>query len=25
MTFQEEFRAILEKRGIAFDEHYVWD
>ena len=22
---QEEFRAILEKHGIAFDERYVWD
>jgi hypothetical protein len=25
MTFQEEFRAILEKHRIAFDERYVWD
>ncbi|HZC35662.1 MAG TPA: hypothetical protein VE242_08615 [Chthoniobacterales bacterium] len=25
MTFREEFRAILEKHGVAFDEHYVWD
>jgi REP element-mobilizing transposase RayT len=25
MTFQEEFRAILEKHGVAFDERYVWD
>ena len=25
MTFQEEFRKILEKHGIEFDERYVWD
>jgi REP-associated tyrosine transposase len=25
MTFQEEFRAILEKHRVAFDERYVWD
>ena len=25
MTFQEEFRAILAKHGVAFDERYVWD
>jgi hypothetical protein len=25
MTFQEEFRSLLEKHGIAFDERYVWD
>ncbi len=25
MTFQEEYRAILRKHGIDFDERYVWD
>jgi REP-associated tyrosine transposase len=25
MTFQEEFRAILKKHGVLFDERYVWD
>jgi len=25
MTFQEEFRRLLEKHGMAFDERYVWD
>jgi hypothetical protein len=25
MTFQEEFRALLDKHGIEFDERYVWD
>jgi len=25
MTFQEEFRALLRKHGIEFDERYVWD
>jgi putative transposase len=25
MTFQEEFRSLLKKHGIAFDERYVWD
>jgi hypothetical protein len=25
IAFQEEFRAILEKHAIAFDERYVWD
>jgi len=25
MTFQEEFRALLKKQGIEFDERYVWD
>jgi putative transposase len=25
MTFQEEFRALLNKHGIRFDEQYVWD
>jgi putative transposase len=25
MTFQEEFRSLLQKHGIAFDERYVWD
>jgi REP element-mobilizing transposase RayT len=24
-TFQDEFRALLERHGIAFDERYVWD
>jgi putative transposase len=24
-TFQEEFRAFLERYGIAYDERYVWD
>ena len=25
MTFQEEFRMLLQKHGVAFDERYVWD
>lgn len=25
MTFQEEFRALLVKHDIEFDERYVWD
>jgi putative transposase len=25
MTFQQEFRSLLDKHGIAFDERYVWD
>jgi REP element-mobilizing transposase RayT len=25
MTFQEEFRAFLERHHIAFDERYLWD
>jgi hypothetical protein len=25
MTFQEEFRARLNKHEIRFDERYVWD
>jgi putative transposase len=25
MTFQEEFRALLAKHDIEFDERYVWD
>jgi len=25
MTFQDEFRALLKKHGIEFDEKYVWD
>jgi hypothetical protein len=25
MTFQEEFRTLLKKHGIPFDERYVWD
>ena len=25
MTFQEEFRALCAKHGIAVDERYVWD
>lgn len=24
-TFQEEYRAFLEKYGVAYDESYVWD
>jgi len=24
-TFQDEFRALLRKHGIAWDERYVWD
>jgi REP element-mobilizing transposase RayT len=24
-TFQEEYRAFLEKYGVAYDERYVWD
>jgi REP-associated tyrosine transposase len=24
-SFQEEYRAFLEKHGVAFDERYVWD
>ena len=24
-TFQEEYRRILSKYGVAFDERYVWD
>jgi len=25
MTFQEEFRRLLQKHGIEYDERYVWD
>jgi putative transposase len=25
LSFQDEFRQILKKHGIAFDERYVWD
>ncbi len=25
VTFQEEFRRLLEKNGVQFDERYVWD
>ena len=25
MTFQEEFRRLLNKYGVPFDERYVWD
>ena len=25
MNFQDEFRALLNKHGIRFDERYVWD
>jgi len=25
LTFQDEFRQMLEKHGIPFDERYVWD
>jgi hypothetical protein len=24
VSFQDEFRTFLEKRGVAFDERYVW-
>ena len=24
-TFQEEYRAFLEKHGIQYDERYLWD
>ena len=24
-TFQEEFRLMLERHGIEYDERYVWD
>ena len=24
-SFQDEFRALLHKHGISFDEQYVWD
>jgi REP element-mobilizing transposase RayT len=24
-TFQEEFRSLLQRHGIEFDERYVWD
>lgn len=24
-TFQEEFRLLLKRHGIEFDERYVWD
>jgi len=25
VSFQEEFRKLLDAHGIAFDERYVWD
>jgi len=25
VSFQDEFRAFLEKHGVPFDERYVWD
>jgi len=25
VTFQDEYRALLDKHGIAYDERYVWD
>ena len=25
MTFQEEFRLLLKRHGIQYDERYVWD
>jgi len=25
MTFQEEFRTLLTKHDIEYDERYVWD
>ena len=24
-TFQEEYRALLERSGLNWDERYVWD
>jgi len=24
-SFQEEYRALLDKHGVAYDERYVWD
>jgi hypothetical protein len=24
-TFQEEYRALLHRHGVNFDERYVWD
>lgn len=24
-SFQDEFRALLTKHGVSFDERYVWD
>ena len=24
-TFQEEYRELLRKHGVDFDERYVWD
>jgi hypothetical protein len=24
-TFQEEYRELLRKHGVEFDERYVWD
>ncbi|MHC4662896.1 MAG: transposase [Planctomycetota bacterium] len=25
ITFEDEFRKLLEKHGVEFDEKYVWD
>ena len=25
MTFQDEFRELLTRHGLEFDERYVWD
>jgi REP element-mobilizing transposase RayT len=25
VTFQEEYRTLLEEHGVSFDERYVWD
>jgi REP element-mobilizing transposase RayT len=25
LSFQDEFRALLKKRGLEYDERYVWD
>ncbi len=25
VSFEDEFRRLLEKHGVAFDERYVWD
>ena len=24
-TYQEEYRALLDRHGIEYDEHYIWD
>ena len=25
LSFQDEFRALLKKSGVTFDERYLWD